>query len=709
MNVAIIGLGRIGLEGISSNQPSSHLACYNSLPDVDAIAVCDLNGEKLAKAVASIDKMKKAYQNYHEMMMEFKPDIVSVCTPTPSHKEITCDIAKYPSVKTIFCLPRNTVIYGNPKIECIQDIQPAEKVLSVSGLTEVEKTFKRFYKGPLINIKPFYLPSLRLTPEHMVLTAHLGQNGKKMRTKWKKAEDITKNDYVILPSSSRFHSHSRQFKWLNFKQFFPELTNQRKRLRFTRVRKELPIRLRRSARLMRLFGYYLAEGYVFKNQTTFAFNSKEKEYINDVLTIIHDFFGITGVLHFSPNKNCCYISFYSKMLAFLFIRMFGSGARKKHIPDTLFSSTDAHLSELIKGFWRGDGSMSKVSYTMFTTSKHLAHQLHYILLRLDIIASLWITKDEYGYRIDIITPDRFKFERIINHKHSYPLKRYHWPKRIKRTDRFTYIKIRKITVENYSGNVYNLATKSNMYNVCGIIVHNCEKPLAQSLKEADEIIETCKKHNVQLAVNYSRRWSEPYIDLKLGLEELGNFISVVGIHHGPLFRTGSHVLDLFNMIISEKPLTAQAFGNPRPNYLTYEKKTDDYNINGIIGYADSEAVLISGEQKPYVLFELDVFCRRGRIRVLDNGENVEVYRNRKSNRYPDLNELQLHMTQNYCDDNPLFNAIRTLTAKYPQNLCTGEDARQTLHLALALHFSSMNGQLPILLRDVPKDYAVRSY
>ena len=34
----------------------------------------------------------------------------------------------------------------------------------------------------------------------------------------------------------------------------------------------------------------------------------------------------------------------------------------------------------------------------------------------------------------------------------------------------------------------------------------CEKPIATSLKEAEDMIRACKKHNVKLIINHTRRW-----------------------------------------------------------------------------------------------------------------------------------------------------------------------------------------------------------
>ena len=90
-----------------------------------------------------------------------------------------------------------------------------------------------------------------------------------------------------------------------------------------------------------------------------------------------------------------------------------------------------------------------------------------------------------------------------------------------------------------------------------------EKPIAQSLQEADAIIEACERHNIHLAVNYARRWSKVYGDIK-HKAILKKPVIMIGVHPGPLIRTGTHMLDLFNWLADPEDfcdVDVQAIGN----------------------------------------------------------------------------------------------------------------------------------------------------
>lgn len=256
-----------------------------------------------------------------------------------------------------------------------------------------------------------------------------------------------------------------------------------------------------------------------------------------------------------------------------------------------------------------------------------------------------------------------------------------------------------------------------------------EKPIAQSLKEADEIIDACGKKRIRLWVNYARRWDPVYVKWfgDRASEPSGEIKAIIGHHHGPLLRTGTHMLDLFNWITKDSPISVQAFGTPRENYVTgYDVIGNlDYNISGCVSYAsrdnDVEAVLYSGESKSYLLFEVDIFFEKGRLRITDNGGTTEVFRSWPSDRYTGLEELVeelglMSTSFNHALDgipykNPLLNAINQtlhLGQGFAHHGCSGLEARETLHVALALHYSAMNNNMRVRLQDVPRDYAVRS-
>ena len=75
----------------------------------------------------------------------------------------------------------------------------------------------------------------------------------------------------------------------------------------------------------------------------------------------------------------------------------------------------------------------------------------------------------------------------------------------------------------------------------------CEKAMAVSLDECDQMVEVCTKSGSVLCINHQRRWDDRYLALRRLLDagEIGE-IQAIQIHFGGgrLCRGGSHAFDL---------------------------------------------------------------------------------------------------------------------------------------------------------------------
>lgn len=79
LKVAIIGCGLIAQE--------RHIPAFKKIKNAEIIAVCDIN-EDLAKEVAEMYKISKAYTNTSEMFKNEDLDIVDICVPPQIHAPI---------------------------------------------------------------------------------------------------------------------------------------------------------------------------------------------------------------------------------------------------------------------------------------------------------------------------------------------------------------------------------------------------------------------------------------------------------------------------------------------------------------------------------------------------------------------------------------------------------------------------------------------
>lgn len=97
--VGIIGCGWIGIGqshiAKDAKKEDTHFNAYKNNPETQVVALCD------SKKSFIPDWGINKYTDYMQMVTKRKLDIVSVCTPPETHKEIVCNIAPY--VRGIYC------------------------------------------------------------------------------------------------------------------------------------------------------------------------------------------------------------------------------------------------------------------------------------------------------------------------------------------------------------------------------------------------------------------------------------------------------------------------------------------------------------------------------------------------------------------------------------------------------------------------------
>jgi predicted dehydrogenase len=100
---AVIGCGRIGSE--LDDDPlvdgiQSHAGAYTQLAQTELVAVCDSDKQK-ARRCAERWNVAAHYADYHTMLAEQQPDLVSVCTPDETHHEVLRATLTAPGVRGV--------------------------------------------------------------------------------------------------------------------------------------------------------------------------------------------------------------------------------------------------------------------------------------------------------------------------------------------------------------------------------------------------------------------------------------------------------------------------------------------------------------------------------------------------------------------------------------------------------------------------------
>lgn len=160
----------------------------------------------------------------------------------------------------------------------------------------------------------------------------------------------------------------------------------------------IPAVLPLTGAVMRLLGYYLSEGCVSQNGSTYkliwTFGKNEQEYVDDVTGILTTL----GIRHsIYSRQSTIAITVSSWCLGILFKEHWktGTSAVNKAVPDFIFNCSSEMKIELLKGLFRGAGSVSvypsgsRVKVRYATSSPTLFDQVVLLLQSLDLMPYLY--------------------------------------------------------------------------------------------------------------------------------------------------------------------------------------------------------------------------------------------------------------------------------------------------------------------------------
>ncbi len=264
----------------------------------------------------------------------------------------------------------------------------------------------------------------------------------------------------------------------------------------TQINAVIPV----DADLLRLCGYYLAEGYLsqdrgranaVRERVGICFHEQETEYIADVQRIL----GRWG-LKFSERRatNALTTIVSSRIFAWLLRDIFRCGVRSedKAPPRLAFNVPVELRRELVRGAFSGDGAVTTVQegknlvLEYATVSKALADGMALLLQTIGVIPSIhkrWMNKskqDAYilrvsGYGQIAMLVDIFGDKR---HAHIESVlagyQRHIQPNSYQRHGAFATLTVRAVEQEEVETTVYSMETSTGtLIASSGLISHNC--------------------------------------------------------------------------------------------------------------------------------------------------------------------------------------------------------------------------------------------
>lgn len=177
-----------------------------------------------------------------------------------------------------------------------------------------------------------------------------------------------------------------------------------------------------------------------------------------------------------------------------------------------------------------------------------------------------------------------------------------------------------------------------------------EKPIANNIEDAKKIIKVSKK--IPILVNYSRRFVSEFQELgkKIKQAKFGDFQYGVGYYGKGFIHNGSHMINLLDLLVGKITSVdiVQEFEDFYPNDKT---KTAILTIN------HKKFTMKGIDCRNYTIFELDLLFKKGRIRILESGNKIEIYLPSNNDKYLDYVNLKLSETINTKLDFAMLNAV----------------------------------------------------
>jgi predicted dehydrogenase len=233
----------------------------------------------------------------------------------------------------------------------------------------------------------------------------------------------------------------------------------------------------------------------------------------------------------------------------------------------------------------------------------------------------------------------------------------------------------------------------------------CEKPMATSIKNAKRMIETAQANGTRLAINYTRRWSEAYRNLKKTLREgtIGNICQVYCVCGGGLLAcNGSHFFDLMRFLSDSEADTVVGFidkrGTPNPRGAQFT----DPGAFGIVRFRNGMRGFVDMYEDLGIPPKIEIIGSIGWV-VIDESKDSWLIESREGrDRLERLGRYDLPLVAHQfpaeaLDPIRLFErTIKEILGEEPIS-CTGTDGLADLQMIMGFHTSDHEGSIPLSL------------
>src|SRR3989344_2553270 len=246
------------------------------------------------------------------------------------------------------------------------------------------KKIKKVIRHKICNGDRLYKISLKTGKSIQVTGSHsifILKNGEVVEAK---VSNIKEGDYVVVPQKLPV---SDSIEELDLKEILNDFKCDSKYI-YSKSGRRIPRKIKICKELLRILGYFTAEGSFDKRSLEFNFGLKDINYVNELERDILNVFGIKPITKIDRETRLR-LRLNSKLIRELFYRYFFKNCKKaidKKVPEIVFNVNNSLKEEFLRAYYNGDGTINIYNKTAVanSVSKELISDLCYICSQIGI-------------------------------------------------------------------------------------------------------------------------------------------------------------------------------------------------------------------------------------------------------------------------------------------------------------------------------------
>lgn len=217
----------------------------------------------------------------------------------------------------------------------------------------------------------------------------------------------------------------------------------------------------------------------------------------------------------------------------------------------------------------------------------------------------------------------------------------------------------------------------------GVKAIYCEKPIADRLQNADEMIKLCHDNGVVLQINHQRRFDDLYRAIKEFLQRggLGEIQQAAFYYTRGIANTGSHVFDLLRFLFGDVDWVQATYSQNKSH------QANDPNLDGVVKSKKGLTCRIQAcDDQNFTVFDMNFVGNKGELNIARNGSTVTYYKPKEGILMSGTPPFDTNVPRN-----SMLKAVEHLVGCLKEgktSISSGEDGRAALELICAFHDSA---------------------